>query len=370
MKHPLQRLTILLLLLAAFTSNDLMAQPRFLDPTVSEREQQLRKLAMPYLLNYMPAKDKGKVTDSYLRRNVDLAIRAFVDAPWDTSDIPDSIFLNNILPYSSIGEDADHWRPLFYEDFTPLVQNCTSMTQAAELLNREIWTLIGVTYSPRRDKPDQSPFHSMRIGMASCTGLSIILIDACRAVGIPARFAGCNWTHKPGNHSWVEIWDNGTWHHLGAEDAPLVDQAWFNADVIFADANDPKYAIYATSWKPTGTTFYGTWCENPITSVPAYNVTERYLTLKGSERIPRLSINLTNANQERIVRSVYAVDVKTGEVIARGKTHDNKFDTNNHFNFSMPNGTEVQIFIDEEQPKLIYSYTFGNSDEVLQLQEK
>ena len=43
-----------------------------------------------------------------------------------------------------------------------------------------------------------------------------MVIDACRAVGVPARFVGTPlWADKSGNHSWVEVWDKG-WHFTGA----------------------------------------------------------------------------------------------------------------------------------------------------------
>ncbi len=35
-----------------------------------------------------------------------------------------------------------------------------------------------------------SPFQVIAAGFASCTGLSIFLIDALRSVGVPARLAG------------------------------------------------------------------------------------------------------------------------------------------------------------------------------------
>ena len=38
-----------------------------------------------------------------------------------------------------------------------------------------------------RKRNNQSPQESIEQGKATCTGLSIILVDACRAVGIPAR---------------------------------------------------------------------------------------------------------------------------------------------------------------------------------------
>ena len=42
--------------------------------------------------------------------------------------------------------------------------------------------------------------------MATCTGLSIMLVEACRAVGIPARVAGiASWPGRGGNHTWVEV---------------------------------------------------------------------------------------------------------------------------------------------------------------------
>ena len=53
----------------------------------------------------------------------------------------------------------------------------------------------------------------MRQGMASCTGLSILLVDALRSVGIPARFAGtASWHDDRGNHSWTEVRLDDGWH--------------------------------------------------------------------------------------------------------------------------------------------------------------
>jgi transglutaminase-like putative cysteine protease len=39
----------------------------------------------------------------------------------------------------------------------------------------------------------------------------VLVVDACRAVGIPARVAGVPaWTGSRGNHTWAEVWD-GSW---------------------------------------------------------------------------------------------------------------------------------------------------------------
>ena len=85
-----------------------------------------------------------------------------------------------------------------------------------QMLNRSVFPKLKVSYSTQRKKPHQSPSESIEQGKASCTGLSIILSDACRSVGIPARLVGTPlWTNNSGNHTWVEIWDDG-WHFTGA----------------------------------------------------------------------------------------------------------------------------------------------------------
>lgn len=275
--------------------------------------------------------------------NAELAREARAQAPWE---IPDEIFRNYVLPQTSIGEAEDDWRPLFREKFLPLVRGCRTPTEAAEKLNREMWDMIGVHYSPERDKPDQSPFHSMRIGKASCTGLSILLIDACRAVGVPARFVGCNWKNKPGNHSWVEIWDDGEWKHLGAGDGGNAGSAWFDADAAHADPDDPHFAIYAACADATGLTFPFAWLPAGTSSdIPAINVTERYLPPAGTadDGNVRVSLDLRSRDGVRIAREIVLLDAGTGEPIARGATHDNRFDLNDHLNFRLPRGAKIRV---------------------------
>ncbi len=136
-------------------------------------------------------------------------------APWADS-IPEDIFFNNILPYASINERRDNWRSDFRKRFSDLVKEAKTPGHAAALLNQRLYPLVNVKYSTQRKKADQSPYESINSGLASCTGLSVLLIDACRAVGVPARFVGTPlWTDNSGNHSWTEVWDDG-WHFTGA----------------------------------------------------------------------------------------------------------------------------------------------------------
>lgn len=328
--------------------------------------------ARKFLCEYMPEQDRGKLSEDYLQENVRLALAVREHAPWSRG-IPEEIFLNDVLPYSSIGEEVDAWRPVFYKTFSPLVADCKNATQVAEKLNREIWEILGVIYSPKRDKPDQSPFHSMRIGMASCSGLSVILVDACRAVGVPARLAGCRWKKKPGNHSWVEIWDRGKWYHIGAFDSPKAGESWFDGDAAAANADDPVYAIYATSWAPTGTYFNAVW-RRPSdlrSKIPAYNVTARYLgkSAESGLAIP-LGILLCDASGKRVAVPVKVVEKKSRRVLAEGVSHDDTQDLNNHFTISAPAGTVVEIYARTQKSApevLLDEYVFGTDSKTLRL---
>ena len=105
------------------------------------------------------------------------------------------------------------------------------------------------------------PGESIQSGIATCTGLSILLVDACRSVGIPARVAGTPmWSNLRGNHTWVEIWD-GEWHFAGAAepDAAGLDHGWFVHDATTAKRDVPEHAIYATSFRRTGISFPLVW---------------------------------------------------------------------------------------------------------------
>ena len=122
-----------------------------------------------------------------------------------------TLFREYVAPLTSLGEEPVDWLPTLRPIAQELAKGAPTPLEAARRINRGLWDRVKVKYSTKRDKANQDPLHSMRIGMASCSGLSILLADACRSVGIPARLVGCNWRAKPGNHTWVEIWSEGAW---------------------------------------------------------------------------------------------------------------------------------------------------------------
>jgi hypothetical protein len=235
------------------------------------------RAGMEFLVENMPDHDLASLSAEFLLANVQFAYEARDKAPWKDS-VPEEVFLNDVLPYASVNERRDDWRKDFYERFMPLVKDARTPTEAAVILNKQAFHVLDVRYSTERRKPDQSPYESIEAKTASCTGLSVLLIDACRAVGVPARFVGTPlWADKSGNHSWVEIWDDG-WHFTGAcePSGDVLDSAWFEQRASEAKRDDPLHAIYASSFQRTPQTFPLVW-DRGIDYVHAVNVTDRYV---------------------------------------------------------------------------------------------
>lgn len=235
------------------------------------------KEGMAFLISYMPSRDLQSLSAAFLLENVAYAYKARTEFPW-ASAMPDSIFMNDVLPYVSLNESREGWRKDFYNRFSKYVSGCQTILEAIDSINRNIRDEVMVDYNTKREKPDQSPSESIRQGMASCSGLSILLTDAFRAVGIPSRVAGTpNWHDERGNHNWCEVWADGEWYFTEYYPNRL-NMAWFLADAGKADKNNPQHAIYASSFKPTDIYFPLVWDEN-IKYVAAENVTDRYVDI-------------------------------------------------------------------------------------------
>lgn len=236
-----------------------------------------QKEGMAFLIAYMPERDLQQLKADFLLENVDYAYQAREKYSWAKA-VPDSLFFNDVLPYVSMNETREGWRKDFFDRFGKYVVNCRTIFEAIDSVNRNIRDEVMVDYNTNREKPDQSPSESIRQGMASCSGLSILLTDAFRAVGIPSRVAGTpNWHDERGNHNWSEVWADGQWYFTEYYPNQL-NKAWFFADAGKADKNSVQKAIYASSFKPSDTYFPLVWDEK-IRYVNAENVTDRYTEL-------------------------------------------------------------------------------------------
>jgi transglutaminase-like putative cysteine protease len=304
---------------------------------------------MQFLVENMPVVDLKSLTAVYLLENVSQAYDAFAGAPW-AGVVPHEIFLNDVLPYASLNECRDDWRRKLRAMAAPLVKDCKTPGEAAQVLNRRFFNEAKVRYSTQRKKPDQSALESMESGMATCSGLAIMLVDACRAVGVPARVAGTPmWTNLRGNHTWVEVWD-GDWHFTGAaeQDPNGLDRGWFAGDAAKADPDKPEHKIYASSFRKTGLAFPLVW-NRRIDWVSAVDVTGRYTgaikpVAPGKVRV--LVRVIERPGGKRVAVKVSATDPADPAVKFEGTSRDESADLNNILPFDLTPNHAYKLLIE------------------------
>lgn len=299
-----------------------------------------QKEGLQFLLENMPERDLKNLSAEFLLENLNYAYKVMHEVKWG-SEIPKEIFLNYVLPYASLHERRDNWRKDFYDQFFPLVKNLDSPSEATLLLNDKVWDIVNVRYSTKRPKADQSPFESIDAGLASCTGLSILLIDVCRSVGIPARFVGVPlWKDHSGNHSWVEIWNNG-WHFIGAFEKSPLNETWFGERAKTSDDSNWKYSIYAASFKKTDVIFPPLF-DSTATYVFADIVTDRYSdNIKEDGKINFAVRLFDKPNGNRIEGKII---IKKDEMdVGNGLSKNEKYDYNNFISFRLEPNSSYEI---------------------------
>ncbi len=323
---------------------------------------------LQFLIENMPARDLAALSGAYLRENVRRAYAAAEAFPW-TKAVPEDIFLNDVLPYASVSEDRDNWRERLSGLCLPLVKECSSLSAAAQAINQKLFAQLGVKYSRKRRIPDQGPFETMDTQVATCTGLSILLVDACRSVGIPARVVGTPlWTNLSGNHTWVEIWD-GAWHFMGAAEADPagLDRGWFAHNASQAVPGRPEHAIYASSFRRTGLPFPLSWAKE-VDYVPAIDVTERYAAKAAPAPKNQVRLNLQAFNRpvgERVVAKVTVTDAADPAIRFEGLSKDPSADMNDHLSFSLPAQRTFLVETEAGGTRQKQYYTSGTAPEDL-----
>jgi hypothetical protein len=195
--------------------------------------------AAGFLIRHLPPADAALMGAEDIKEHVDYALKARAEFPW-CRDLPEDIFLHYVLPHRVAQELHVPWRKAFYEELAPLVAehvNATAsngsaqnMREAARLVNA--WCFEQADFVGT-DRWDQDPMATITRGIGRCEELAILFIAAARSVGIPARTALVPlWRHNSSNHLWVEVWDKGEWHALGAGEIESdYGLAWFMKDM-------------------------------------------------------------------------------------------------------------------------------------------
>lgn len=306
-----------------------------------------QQTAAVFLTEHLPERDLRTLSPEFLSKNIALATQARNEFPWGKS-IPEEIFLNDVLPYATLDESRDDWREGFLNRFRKQVEGCRTASEAATKLTIGIEKELGVKYSTKRRAANQGPSESIELKMASCSGLSILLVDALRSVCIPARIVGtAMWTTKEGNHNWVEVWlpETKTWQFTEYNpDKKGFDHGWILPDAGRAIKGSVVHGIYATSWRKTGHHFPMIW-DLKDTSVPGVEVTDRYLAL-GAKTLPapeecELRIEVTSEGK----REPVDLKVMQGDVVtATGTSPSLTDDANRYFTVKVKRGQLYQVY--------------------------
>lgn len=330
--------------------------------TALSRVPKAQREGLEFLVENMPDEDLKTVSPALLLDNVAQAYAAFDAAPWKTA-VPGDVFLNDVLPYACLDEDREDWRAGLREKAAPLVAGCRTPGEAAQALNAKLFPLVKVRYSTERKKPNQAPSETIGSGVATCSGLSILLADACRSVGIPARVVGTPlWTNMRGNHTWVEVWDNG-WHFVGAAepDPKGLDHAWFEHDASEAKRDVPEHAIYASSFKRTDLYFPLVWAPDSQV-VPAVNVTDRYAVAPApAADTTRLEVRVLDASGKRVAAPVTVRDIVSGASNWTGTSRGETSDLNNFLTFDVPRGRVYEIDVADGDRQVAQPFAPGDS---------
>lgn len=269
---------------------------------------------LPFLLKHLPLMDLSD-DDFHFSNLYDNALWAFHSRemyPWAKS-LDEQIYREYVVPHAVVDEPRRGvWRHEFQWLIETKILNNLSLNLLSSTskqirrilveINRTIWNIFGngeIIYSPDLAPEIIAPKDVIDKKRASCTGLSLVVIYACRSVGIPARLAGVyNWndgnrrsglcatrcqTQKRtassealsddkqplcsalNNHSWIEVFDGERWVFTGAHEAPSDDthalnNTWFYPEKTNLQiAGDPEFAIRSTTYSNHSQIFPLAW---------------------------------------------------------------------------------------------------------------
>lgn len=150
-------------------------------------------------------KDLESLGADFLIHNIDIAFKAWKQAPW-TADVDFDSFCRYILPYRFRQELlADGWRDTLYNTYQPLIKNAKTEKEAFEI----IYDIVGKQFISESSKfPYIIDVIAMQHQKAfSCMQRSVLIGSVMRALGIPVTidYVG-GWANYSNNgHAWVSL---------------------------------------------------------------------------------------------------------------------------------------------------------------------
>lgn len=269
-----------------------------------------------------------------------------------SKDTPPEIVAAYVTPDRFIDEEVLPWRETMRAKFLPVAENAPTRRAAILAIANDAEKICGVKYSTGRRAANQSVVESLESGKASCTGLSILLAAAYRSVGIPARLVGTGrWGDRPGNHTWVEVWDTDGWHAVEYyPDKNGLNHGWIYEPIARLDEADPYSRVIAVN--PTGETYFPLAWYLPGKTIPGEDRTAHYQRRAhelGHSRVTSglaadrgiLVFEAHNAAGQRVETEF---TLKEGDkVLFTGKTPSEKDDKNNAPRKTLSSKTEYTV---------------------------
>jgi O-antigen ligase len=225
------------------------------------------RTCLAFLLANMPERDLRSVEPGEIIENARFALEARRTIPI-ASGVPEDVFLEYVLPYAAADESFERWRPGFYDRFLTAALASPTIEEAVMRLNRDVFVGFQLPYEDKKIRhPLPGPLASIKKGVVSCVEASLLLVDACRSVGIPARMALVpSWPWARGGHVWVEVFDSGSWRHISAYDPAFLDRDWITESLAKLIPSKPEHRIYAIRFRRTRCRFaYGP--EGPLVDI-------------------------------------------------------------------------------------------------------
>ena len=244
--------------------------------------------AVAALLGGMPRRDLQLLASDtslfadFLLEHTRYALRS---RAWSSSfNVTWPLFVEAVLPYAIADEKRDlwfRWRPRFARLFRNATSGAATISDAMHALAAAVpraAAMGALAFTDGGELPEVIPgppmtWHSsvspayispetVAAFGGSCTGTGIVLVAAARAVGIPARLAGCGESGTSGDdHHWAEFFDASSpgpfldsWHTKegtsagnagGPWDAPSAPMLGCLAGVVPYSEMD---SLWASSW--------------------------------------------------------------------------------------------------------------------------
>jgi len=301
------------------------------------------KEANTFLRSNMPPWDLENfetLEEGILPPTVNISLTARDVYPW-SEGIPKDIWLNYVLPYANVNEPRNDWRELFAKKLSPLVQNSTfeadDIESVATILNKELWSVLRpegeIRFKGGQTPLIYDPMSVIAYGYASCTGVSIMFVDALRSVGVPARIAGTPAWHgkiDDGNHNWVEIWvgplkglNGEAWTFIESKPAGPGETLTNPCDKWFCNPShfDGNTTAFAPQYdRHTNTSIYPMAWDLANLNVPGVDRTAYYNTLcqacvKPKPPMPKTNTTTTTVKAPKTITTTTPKIPKTTSIV-------------------------------------------------------